>query len=225
MFERRKVAKLEANRNREAIEACRSQVAQLPDSNGVISIDAFQTFMQSATDAHVDLDSVPGAITALRLGLAQGGCFIAIDTALLLKKDEGALWEARADLLKEVVDREFRGGSRGVSVPLGGGVRYRVGAVRGHTVTVGTHWATADVGVLTVTDQRVVYHGGRKTLEFAFAKLVTLTVYSDAVDLGVTNRQSTSTLRVGDPELFAGILHAALDHRDAGVTLVRLTSA
>jgi hypothetical protein len=50
-------------------------------------------------------------------------------------------------------------------------------------VTIGTHWATADTGALTVTDQRVVYHGGRKTLEFLFTKLATINVYTDAIDL------------------------------------------
>lgn len=225
MFERHKAAKLEATKSREAIEAVRARVARLPDSDGAISIEAFQEFMQFVADSHVDLGSAADVLKALRLGLAHGGYFIPVDTTLLLKKDERALSEAGADLLKEVTDREFRGGSRGVSVPLGGGIRYRVGAVRGQMVTLGTHWATADTGVLTVTDQRVVYHGGRKTLEFPFAKLATLNVYSDAVDLGVTSRQSTSTFRTGDPELFAGILHAALDHRDTGVTMIHITSA
>jgi hypothetical protein len=91
-------------------------------------------------------------------------------------------------------------------------------------VTIGTHWATADMGALTVTDRRVVYHGGRKTLEFPFAKLATLNVYSDAIDLGVTSRQSTSSFRTGDPELVAGIIHAAVNHGDSDVTIVEMAS-
>jgi hypothetical protein len=107
-------------------------------------------------------------------------------------------------------------------VPLGHGIRYRTGAVRGHMVTIGTHWATADTGALTVTDQRIVYHGGRKTLEFLFTKLATVNVYTDAIDLGVTNRQTTSSFGVGDPELIAGIIHAAVNHRENNVTIVQL---
>lgn len=78
--------------------------------------------------------------------------------------------------------------------------------------------------MLTVTDQRVVYHGGRKTLEFPFAKLATLNVYTDAIDLGVTSRQPTSSFRATDPELLAAMIHAAFDKRDQ-VTLVSLRAA
>jgi hypothetical protein len=176
MFTKRKAAKLEAAENRQAIEEARAQAARLPDSDGVISVEAFQEFVQFVGDHHVDFDSIPEVRTALRLGLAQGGRFFQTDTTLLLRNNETSLLELQVDLLKEVTDREFRGGSRGVSVPIGGGIRYRTGAVRGHMVTIGTHWATADNGPLTVTDRRVVYHGGRKTLEFPFTKLATLNV-------------------------------------------------
>ena len=111
---------------------------------------------------------------------------------------------------------------RGLSIPLGHGVRYHTSATRGHMVTIGTHWAPADSGRLTVTDKRVVYHGRRKTLEFPYAKLVTLNVYTDAIDLGVTSRQATSSFRTGDPQLLAGIIHAAVNHKDDEVTILRL---
>jgi hypothetical protein len=144
-------------------------------------------------------------------------------TTLLLKKDEAALLETPVHLLKEVTDREFQGGSRGISVPLGGGVRYRAGAVRGHMVAIGTHWAVADEGLLTVTDQRVVYHGGRKTLEFRFSKLATLNVYTDAIDLGVTSRQTTSSFATEHADLIAGTIHGALNHQDPGVTVLKIS--
>ena len=48
--------------------------------------------------------------------------------------------DVNVNLLKEVADRESGGRSHGVSIPIGGGVRYRVGAVGGHMVTVGSHW-------------------------------------------------------------------------------------
>ena len=220
MFERRKAAKLQAAQDRQAVVELRELAERLPDSDGVVSPSGVQEFVEFAGSHNIDLNTVPDLRTSVRLGLAQGGCFLETETTLLLKKDETPLLEAPVQLLKEVTDREFRGGSRGVSVPLGHGIRYRVGSARGHMVTVGSHWATADSGLLTVTDQRIVYHGARKTLEFAFSKLATLNVYSDAIDLGVTSRQSTSTFGTGDPELIAGIIHAALSHRD-DVTIIR----
>jgi len=224
MFTKHKAAKLAAEQKRQAITEMRARAAQLPNADGVISIEAFQPFAQFVVDHDIALGELPDVHRAVLLGLAEGGRFIQTDTALFLKKDESALYEIGADLLKEVTDREFRGGSQGVSVPLGHGVRYRAGAMRGHVVTIGTHWAPADTGALTVTDQRIVYHGGRKTLEFPFAKLATLNVYTDAIDLGVTSRQATSSFAVGDPELVAGMIHAAVNHRDSNVTIIRLVS-
>jgi len=189
----------------------------------VISADGLREFIEFADSHNLDLDSVPDLRREVRLGLAQGGLFLETQTNLLLKKDETPLLDASVELLKEVTDREFRGGSRGVSIPLGGGVRYRAGAVRGHMVTVGAHWTAADSGQLTVTDKRVVYHGGRKTLEFPFPKLATLNVYTDAIDLGVTSRQATSTFGTGDPELIAGIIHAAVNRQEDDVTIIHFT--
>jgi hypothetical protein len=41
--------------------------------------------------------------------------------------------------MREVIDREFRGGSRGVSVPIAKGVRFRTGSFRGKSVVGGSH--------------------------------------------------------------------------------------
>jgi hypothetical protein len=224
MFEKRKAAKLEAEKDREAviaaaeeqrrvIESIRERAAQLPDENGIIAPRAFQEFVAFVDAKNVRFGTIPDVLTDVMVGLARGGAFVQQNTTLLLKTDETALLEVAVELLNEVTDRQFQGGSQGVSVPLGHGVRYRTGAVRGHAVTIGTHWATADTGLLTVTDQRIVYHGGRKTLEFLFTRLASLHVYSDAIDLGVTNRQSTSSFRTGNPELIAGIIHGAFGHQ------------
>lgn len=222
MFQRHKAAKLQEAQHQHAVAELRQLTERLPDSNGFVSPDGLREFIEFAGSHGIDLGTVPDLRRTVRLGLATGGYFLETDTNLLLKRGETALLDASVSLLTEVKDREFRGGSRGVSVPLGHGIRYRAGAVRGQMVTVGSHWATADTGALTVTDQRVVYHGGRKTLEFPFSKLATLNVYTDAIDLGITSRQSTSTFATGDPELLAGIIHAAVDHRDADVTMIQM---
>jgi hypothetical protein len=155
------------------------------------------------------------------LALSQGGRFIAPEhgTSLLLQDGEHALYDCHAYLLKEVTDRELRGASQGVSVPLGHGVRYRAGAVRGHMVTIGSHWTTADDRALTLTDRRLVYHGDRQTIEFPLAKLATLDVYGDAIAVGATNRTTNSHFPVGTPELVAGLVHGAVGHLEHLVVL------
>jgi hypothetical protein len=161
------------------------------------------------------------------LALAQGGRFIASDkTSLLLHEDESAaLYSCPAYLLKEVIDRELRGSSQGISVPLGHGVRYRVGSARGHMVTIGSHWTDADEGALTLTGKRLVYHGERQTIEFPLVKLATLNVYGDAIAVGATNRKTNSHFRVGTPELVAGLIQGAASHKSIVVMHLQLEEA
>ena len=215
LFHKHKEKKLEAERHAHDLAELQEKLMEVTDGEGVISPDGFRDFVEFVGAHGIDLASAPEISKEVRVGLAQGGAFLPSDgTALILKKDEVSLLDTPVSLLKEVADREFRGGSQGVSVPIGGGMRYRVGAVRGHMVTIGSHWTVADEGVLTVTDRRVVYSGGRKTLEFPFAKLATLNVYSDAIDLGVTSRQSTSSFGTSNADLIAGIIHGAITHED-----------
>ena len=201
----------------------RPKLDEVTGPDGVVSVDGFREFVDFVGARGIDLGSVPEIAKEVRVRLAQGGVFLPSEhTTLILKKDETSLLDTPVSLLKEVTDREYVGGSRGVSIPLGGGVRYRAGAMRGHMVTIGTHWAVADDGTLTVTDRRIVYHGGRKTLEFPFAKLATLNVYSDAIDLGVTTRQTTSSFSTSNADLIAGIIHGAISHQD-DVTILKIS--
>jgi hypothetical protein len=222
MFRKHKEKKLREQQQHEAIDELRQLVARLPNSDGVISPDGLREFIEFVTAHDIDLNAVPVLRRDVRLGLAEGGFFLETNTSLLLKKDETPLLDVGVDLLKEVADRRFEGGSQGVSIPLGHGVRYRVGAYRGHMVTVGHHWDPADNGQLTVTDKRVVFRGRRKTLEFPFTKLATLNAYSDAIALGVATRQTTSTFGTGDPELVAGLIHAAVA-RQGDVTIIEFS--
>ena len=114
------------------------------------------------------------------------------------KRGESVHEEVAASLLKEVIDREFRGGSRGVSIPIVKGVRYRAGSFRGKSVVVGSHLEAADTGMLTVTSTRVVFTGNRKTLEVPFAKLISIDAYNDGVRLHASNRQNAPLFRMSE---------------------------
>jgi hypothetical protein len=111
--------------------------------------------------------------------------------------------------MKEVVDREMRGGSSGVSVRIAKGVSYRVGQVRAHSVVVGTHLEAQDSGHLVVTDRRAVFMGTKKTLEFRRDRLVGLGQYADGLRLSVSNRQTASLSRFAQgssPTIAAALL-------------------
>lgn len=129
---------------------------------------------------------------------------------LMTKAGEVVHVEFPASLMKEVTLREWRAGSRGVSVPLGRtGVRFRFGAIRGKSVVVGTELQVADTGVLSITSRRAVFTGARKTLEMQYKKLANLNVFTDGIQFHVTNRQNPSLFTVRSGEVVAAIVTAA----------------
>lgn len=118
-----------------------------------------------------------------------------VDAAVMLKPGEIARATFSAALMKEVAVREMRGGSHGVSIRVAKGVSYRVGAARAKSVVVGTQMQVQDVGVLTVTNQRAIFTGDKRTLEFRYDKLVGMEQFSDGLRLSVSNRQLASLFR------------------------------
>ena len=119
---------------------------------------------------------------------------------LVLKRGEVVHGVFQAELLKQEVEREFRGGSAGLSFPLGHGVRMRTGAMRGHSVVVGAKSVVADTGPLIVTSGRAVFVGHQHSLEFPYPKLLGLRQYKDGLSLSVSNRQATSVFQLGKHE-------------------------
>lgn len=129
---------------------------------------------------------------------------------LMPKKNEAVYLETRASLMKEVVQREWRSGSTGYSFRIAKGVRYRVGNTRGRSVVVGTQLQAEDDGILAVTSQRAAYLGSRKTMEFAYAKLMNVEVFTDGIRFHASNRQKTPLFAVANGDLVAATLNAAM---------------
>lgn len=132
---------------------------------------------------------------------------------LILKTGEICHGVFQASLMKDVAVRQYRAGSNSVSIPLGAGMRYRVGAVRGHTVVVGTETVPADAGNLYVTSTRCLFSGRAKTLEFRHDRLVNLEQYRDGLRLAVSNRQAPSLFRLakgGSPAVAAALISACV---------------
>jgi hypothetical protein len=149
----------------------------------------------------------------LLMAYANAGRLPKIESPNLLTKD-GEVVHAQfpASLMKEVTLREWRGGSTGVSVPVGGRVRLRFGAIRGRSVPIGTELQVADTGTLWITSKRAVFTGTKKTLEMLYKNLVNLTAYNDGVQMNVTNRQTASLFKVRNGEIVAALINVAAQH-------------
>jgi hypothetical protein len=128
---------------------------------------------------------------------------------LLLKKGETAHLEIRVALMKEVVDRVRRGTYSGFSFQVVKGVRFNTGSFQSQSVVLGSHLEVADQGTLSLTSLRVVFAGGRKTLELPYSKLLSVNVFTNGIRLQMSSRQSAPLFRVGDGPLVAAVVNAA----------------
>jgi hypothetical protein len=127
------------------------------------------------------------------------------------KQNETVHIEVPASLLKEHAIREYKGGYSGFSFPIGKtGIRYRVGGIRGHSEVVGTGLQEADSGILSVTSQRAVFLGGRKTMDMPYARLVGVNVFGDGIQFHLSNRQAAPLFRLAHGDVIAAIIHVAM---------------
>jgi hypothetical protein len=125
-------------------------------------------------------------------GLPTNEIVLGPGEALFFKVTGAALLDARST-------GHWEGASSGFSVPVGGGVRYRVGATRGHYVQGEPVLAAIDHGTVYVTNRRVVFTGPKQTREVAFAKLVGFQNDDEAgsTTFSVSNRQKPVTVHYG----------------------------
>ena len=95
---------------------------------------------------------------------------------------------------------EWKGRSQGISVPLAYGIRYRIGASKGHYVKNPDVPTAIDTGDVMVTNQRVVFAGSKQTREWSWSKCVSIDHRSDApwTAIGVSNRQKISGVLYDD---------------------------
>lgn len=92
---------------------------------------------------------------------------------------------------------QWVGGSRGISVPIVKGVRYRVGASQGAYQQGAEQQTMVDVGTAVITSQRVVFMGPKYTREWAYSKLIGYQHGDGATYLHVSNRQKVSGIAHG----------------------------
>ena len=172
-------------------------------------LDGLRRSLAVEWDAVQDRD--PELVQRAFVSAINGGTMPEVnEPSLLPKKGEIVHFETDAKLMKEVAVKEYQGGYRGFSIPIGkSGVRYRVGGVRGRMVQVGTQLQVADSGILAITNKRAVFMGSRKTLDMPFPKLVNLSVFDDGLQFHMSNRVNPPLFQLDRSEIVAAIVNAA----------------
>ncbi len=118
-----------------------------------------------------------------------------------LMKSEELLWLfGGVDYLEQVTQREFRGGSLGVSFRVAKGVYIRPGAFRGRSVATSSMQHT-DSGVLGITTKHIYFKGNSKSFRVRLEKIVSFDPYRDG--LGImrdTARAKPEVFRMGETD-------------------------
>jgi len=100
-----------------------------------------------------------------------------------LMKSEEMLWLFDGvDYLEEVTQREFRGGSLGVSFRVAKGVYLRPSAFRGRPVA-STSMQHTDSGVLGITTKHIYFKGQRKSFRVRLEKIISFDTYQDGLGI------------------------------------------
>lgn len=138
------------------------------------------------------LEKIIAAITAASKGEDS------VPNTLMQAPGEHTLWSATG-IFHETGRKpsQYIGGSTGVSIPVVGGVRFKVGAQRGTIIPGAEMQMDKDQGVVMLTNERLVFTGPVKSQEWKFDKLLMLSTTPDESDyfISVSNRKSTSGVR------------------------------
>ena len=122
----------------------------------------------------------------------------AVSNTLTQNSGEHTLWSATG-VFHETgrTPSQYVGGSSGVSIPVGGGIRFRVGAMRGQVIPGEELQVDKDQGIVMLTTDRLIFTGPIKTQQWDFDKLLMASCSEDESDylLNVSNRQKTSGIR------------------------------
>jgi len=130
----------------------------------------------------------------------QAGTYVSVPCGILLHKNEIALLAIPAKLAEDRTSSRYVGGSSGVSVPMGYGMRFRVGSYRGHSIQQ-EHLVTVDTGTFIVTTQRLVFSGVKQSVTIQANKVLSTTVYKDGVSLQSETRKKREVLLCDNPQL------------------------
>jgi hypothetical protein len=131
---------------------------------------------------------------------------------LVLKHGEIAAVSVPATLSRYRTRTQYIGASQGLSIPLGHGLRYRVSEFRGQPIQVEA-LTSVDQGSLVVTNQRVVFLGGKRDVSTPVAKLLQIEAFSNGLAIGREGKEARDIYLLTQPAYVAMFLQWIVSHQ------------
>ena len=159
---------------------------QQEDGGEVIDPAAYASFMdelkQMDFNVHLDATAQTRVDSAQRLWALCRTPLKEVPCALDLGS-EGCFWTQQVELglNRRVTTRRSYGGF-GTSIKIWGPLRYRTGSYEVERQTE-QRLEKVDTGTLVFTSKRVIFSGSLKSLNFKYAKVLDVTVYSNAIEI------------------------------------------
>ena len=183
---------------------------------------AHQQFADDYADWQRDVEIFKKIETAFELAV-KGEDSVPNNT--VQKDGEIILWQGQGQLHETGrTPGRYQGTSQGFSIPLVGGIRYRVGAQRGTFVAGEEVRAYKEVGQVLLTTERLLFNGQMNTKEWAFSKWNGASTNLDESNyiFHVSNRQKTSGLLIGPAQgrEFNRFLAQAINCAEEGIDVV-----
>ena len=126
---------------------------------------------------------------------------------IILKPGEQSHWYSSSRLMEERAIRRSHGGAVRImkGVYVGGSQSESHGELR-----------AIDNGSLLLTNQRLIFNGGFKNIEYQLSKIVSIEEYKDAVEIGSSNRQKVQLYVVEEPHKWAIFVRIAVQIAHSG---------
>ncbi len=127
-----------------------------------------------------------------------------VGSSVILKKNEEMHLSNSAMLLEDRKKSKYHRGNRGVRLAKG----VYVGGTSGYSESYSVI-EPVDSGELTLTNQRLIFNGGKYNRVFTLKKISSLERYKDAIEVGIENRSKVQIFKVNDPEKWDIFISAA----------------
>lgn len=147
--------------------------------------------------------------------IQEGNIPVIMVNNIILQKGEKVYWVEPGELLEEkVINRKYKGGSKGVSFRVMKGVHYRIGGTKGHVIIEKGIVNVSD-GKFVITNKRLIFRGVIKSFATKFEKIINFDLYEDGINIFEINKAKSRIVKFKDKsniDIIGAILTSAINN-------------